>query len=723
MSDAAALGRCVLDLSDPACWPDADAREAEQVVRHLSERALFASLASIAACAEGIDSGGVAVHLSGQLTARFLATADALTDEAKAAARPWAIFCVPHALVAPHVAPLARVALRSVGLRPASEALPAIAQLAAELGFRGPGGAARCGLQLLSALAEALSRSGQREVPADSAVAFVRLARSVLASFSREARLRLAPLLLGTATHDAAARPGPSPAAEAGDTSLAEPFAALCALAPKLVDAAPTPPAASPAPHQDSEPRLTVPLASPQLIAQLGDACLGLKERPVDADCSVVTGGLSTSGASSVHAASELSLYLCMLLSLCSGNRLWRQQIEAGWAAALLPKMLWRGALRTMTVEFGAAGLLSPRARLGAWQQSQLSVAWGLPSELPVWLLPATVLSAIYSRYAATQSDARLYSEQVRCVHRGVRAMGETQVTPATCPAAIKPCRSVGWRSGQAASSNASGRLQAPIPLSDLGPSSDSQTPGLVPFLRDALFQTFTSKALKAPRATPSGVFGQRPAEPIAPDADGARCVALISSAFKVLAGELLSQLHARAARVKTVADAWFYAPELQQTWLLRGAPSPRVCVNSRFRVRARPSASLGVACSRSHVWQVGQRGPADVARALQRGTDVLAAHDDDGDDAMEDSDDLSAASARVPTGLAYIELLRYAPCLVAFHQRAQVFQRLVQVDKQVFIDIPVLISRVCSTAVRLSAVPGLVPDSGHCVAARQLGV
>jgi hypothetical protein len=100
--------------------------------------------------------------------------------------------------------------------------------------------------------------------------------------------------------------------------------------------------------------------------------------------------------------------------------------------------------------------------------------------------------------------------------------------------------------------------LQAPIRLSELGPGGGgaATAPGFVPFLRDALFQAF--------------VRGQGPSLPAAER--GAHSGSVLAGAFKLLAGELLSQLHARAARVESVPDAWFHAPGLQQAQLLRGA-------------------------------------------------------------------------------------------------------------------------------------------------------
>jgi hypothetical protein len=69
-----------------------------------------------------------------------------------------------------------------------------------------------------------------------------------------------------------------------------------------------------------------------------------------------------------------------------------------------------------------------------------------------------------------------------------------------------------------------------------------------------------------------------------------------------------------------------------------------------------------------------------DVTSALRRGTDVLV--DTEDEDAMDQGEDLTA-STRAPQS-AYIEVLRYAPCLIAFHQRAQVFQQLIEMDQAV---------------------------------------
>lgn len=58
-------------------------------------------------------------------------------------------------------------------------------------------------------------------------------------------------------------------------------------------------------------------------------------------------------------------------------------------------------------------------------------------------------------------------------------------------------------------------------------------------------------------------------------------------------------------------------------------------------------------------------------------------------DSGNEDSDGGALAAAQdaassASTGLAYIEMLRYAPCIVPFEDRALVFQELIERDKEV---------------------------------------
>lgn len=55
--------------------------------------------------------------------------------------------------------------------------------------------------------------------------------------------------------------------------------------------------------------------------------------------------------------------------------------------------------------------------------------------------------------------------------------------------------------------------------------------------------------------------------------------------------------------------------------------------------------------------------------------------HDDDG--SMLSSADAASAAAET-SGHAYVEVLRYAPCLVLFEDRAIVFQELIERDKMV---------------------------------------
>jgi hypothetical protein len=81
---------------------------------------------------------------------------------------------------------------------------------------------------------------------------------------------------------------------------------------------------------------------------------------------------------------------------------------------------------------------------------------------------------------------------------------------------------------------------------------------GFIPTLRDALFAMIFS-ARPGSGATAAG----KAKLAVSPD---------ISRSFKLLAGHLLEQLHARAARVASISDTVFHARDLQHAHFHRGA-------------------------------------------------------------------------------------------------------------------------------------------------------
>lgn len=96
---------------------------------------------------------------------------------------------------------------------------------------------------------------------------------------------------------------------------------------------------------------------------------------------------------------------------------------------------------------------------------------------------------------------------------------------------------------------------QAPIPMSQLLDDEGSAPTGFIPTLRDALISV-----LFAAHTGTSAAFKKLTVRKE------------IARSFKLLAGKLLEQLHARAARVPTISDTVFHARYLQHAHFHRGA-------------------------------------------------------------------------------------------------------------------------------------------------------
>jgi hypothetical protein len=244
--------------------------------------------------------------------------------------------------------------------------------------------------------------------------------------------------------------------------------------------------------------------------------------------------------------------------------------------------------------------------------------------------------------------------------------------------------------------------LQAPIPLAELGPADGRRSGGLVPGLRDALFTTFMDSSS---RARPASLFRTTSsAAPLFRPTSSAAAQAAESSSttstklavlmvFKVLGGRLLCQLHTRAARSAAVPDVWFHAPSLQHEQFRKGARSPAckralqvahhfdltlVCARAPHRTACVASLTVNAWWGWTHVCE-----RVEVSKAI--GMDEIFSREyDSGGDVLAAADDAESAPAGGSTGLAYIELLRYAPCIVPFTDRAIVFQELIERDKDV---------------------------------------
>jgi hypothetical protein len=96
--------------------------------------------------------------------------------------------------------------------------------------------------------------------------------------------------------------------------------------------------------------------------------------------------------------------------------------------------------------------------------------------------------------------------------------------------------------------------MQAPIPMSQLLNDDGRAPTGFIPFLRDALVSVLF--------ATHSGTSTVSQKLTVRRE---------IARSFKLLAGKLLEQLHARAARVAAISDTVFHAHYLQHAHFHRG--------------------------------------------------------------------------------------------------------------------------------------------------------
>lgn len=147
--------------------------------------------------------------------------------------------------------------------------------------------------------------------------------------------------------------------------------------------------AGAPARHQAADDEViefAAPLVNPKLLRSLAAAMLS--------DPAADAAGLQEV----LHRASELCLWIFMLVALCSTDDAARQQLEVAWTAHALPvvRLLWQSALQPAFV-LGADD---------AWSEGPLM-------GVSKWVLPLTVLCSLYADFVATAPDDVLFSEQV----------------------------------------------------------------------------------------------------------------------------------------------------------------------------------------------------------------------------------------------------------------------------------------------------------------------
>ena len=293
-------------------------------------------------------------------------------------------------------------------------------------------------------------------------------------------------------------------------------------------------------------------LASPQLALRLAKAALSNSSSSADSSDSLL------------EAATEVSLWLFMLLALCSSNDVIRQQLETAQTSSALGlvQLLWASVLAPLLQN----NATTSTAIADKWPEGQLAGVHKL-------MLPLTALCSLYSHFVSTAADDVLFSEQVcfadcrlfDCKFHNPHASRDPAHTRsflqlyAGMSLCLEICRYV-WRQYI---------LQAPIALSELGQGSNSRARGFIPALRDALFDAFVQDSSRA-----KPVLLLRRAQPSAAQPESSTRAA-ITLVFKVLGGRLLCQLHSRAARKATVLDAWFQAPNLKHEQFRRGAAHP----------------------------------------------------------------------------------------------------------------------------------------------------
>ena len=140
-------------------------------------------------------------------------------------------------------------------------------------------------------------------------------------------------------------------------------------------------------PCNDSTIQFAAPLTAPALLNSLAAALL---QSPAASAADAETG---------LQRASDLCLWVFMLVALCSADDAARQQLEVAWTAHALPvvHLLWHRALCPALMHSVEA----------TWQQGPLAGTGK-------WVLPLTVLCSLYANFVSTASDEALFSNQVR---------------------------------------------------------------------------------------------------------------------------------------------------------------------------------------------------------------------------------------------------------------------------------------------------------------------
>ena len=222
-------------------------------------------------------------------------------------------------------------------------------------------------------------------------------------------------------------------------------------------------------------------------------------------------------------AVSEFSTWLFMMLALKAADKV---MLITKWAAGGgLVQLLWQHGILA----------LRQNALPESSDVPDCEAQWQPQAGLPAWFNPLLAVSIVYSQFVSTAPDSILFSEQVRPA---------VLLQWLCCTSSCSPER--GLRGVLV--------VQAPIPMSQLLDDQGSTPAGFIPMLRDALVSVLFSSHTGASATLKKLTVTKE-----------------IARSFKLLAGKLLEQLHARAARVPDISDTVFHARYLQHAHFHRG--------------------------------------------------------------------------------------------------------------------------------------------------------
>lgn len=431
LAHAQLLARALQVLLDRSAWPEAPAspnrHPVDSIMCFLCEHSLFPLLAALLHFA--LPTEAAVAPTTMESIAATLLSAWPSDGRGCTARDAWVLLAVPALLeraprLLQHAHTLAAATLQSCDCS-AAQLQRALVHHCASLGYRSDHeslsiAVAHCALQLLSNLLQVLHQPGLPQITATQTLVFLSTSRALLAMAPPQARQVLVQDSVRALSGGAQCRiviqrstcshAGGRVAFESNDEAFSGsewylPQLPRSSETPEVRHAAqahavqrdshramnvdgatdmPEAPSTSSTAQASDAIVFTTSLASPQLLARLASATLA---------------ATSDSLAARLQRATELALWLFMLLALSSSDDVVRQQLETAWIAPALDivRMLWANVIRPAVAE----------GHSEVWPEGPLA-------GVGMWVLPLAALCSLYSHFVSTASNDRLFSETVR---------------------------------------------------------------------------------------------------------------------------------------------------------------------------------------------------------------------------------------------------------------------------------------------------------------------